>query len=51
MRQIIGEYRLGDMIARYMRVPELHVVSREHLPQLEKIQEVLPTRRDEAHFR
>ena len=24
---------------------------REHLPQLEKIQEVLPSRRDEAHFR
>ena len=32
------------------RVPEIHVVSREHLPQLEKIQEVLPSRRDEAHF-
>ena len=27
------------------------IVSREHLPQLEKIQEVLPSRRDEAHFR
>ena len=27
------------------------LVSREHLPQLEKIQEVLPSRRDEAHFR
>ena len=27
------------------------VVSREHLPQLEKIQDVLPSRRDEAHFR
>ena len=26
------------------RVPELPVVSREHLPQLEKIQEVLPSR-------
>ena len=24
---------------------------REHLPQLDKIQEVLPSRRDEAHFR
>ena len=34
-----------------VRVPEVHVVSREHLPQLEKIQEVLPSRRDEAHFR
>ena len=33
------------------RVPEVPVVGREHLPQLEKIQEVLPSRRDEAHFR
>ena len=33
------------------RVPEVPVVRREHLPQLEKIQEVLPSRRDEAHFR
>ena len=33
------------------RVPEFPVVSREHLPQLEKIQEVVPSRRDEAHFR
>ena len=33
------------------RVPEGPVVTREHLPQLEKIQEVLPSRRDEAHFR
>ena len=33
------------------RVPEVTVVSREHLPQLEKFQEVLPSRRDEAHFR
>ena len=33
------------------RVPEVPVVSREHLPQLENIQEVLPSRRDEAHFR
>ena len=33
------------------RVPEVPVVSREHLPQLEKIKEVLPSRRDEAHFR
>ena len=32
------------------RVPEVPVVSREHLPQLENIQEVLPSRRDEAHF-
>ena len=33
------------------RVPEVPVVSREHLPQLEKIQEFLPSRRDESHFR
>ena len=33
------------------RVPEVPVISRENLPQLEKIQEVLPCRRDEAHFR
>ena len=32
-------------------VPEVPVISREHLPKLEKIQEFLPTRRDEAHFR
>ena len=32
------------------RVPEIPVVSREHLPQLEKIQEVLPSKRDEAQF-
>ena len=31
-------------------VPEVPVLSQEHLPQLEKIQEVLPSRRDEAHF-
>ena len=33
------------------RFPVVSVVSREHLPPLEKIQEVLPSRRDEAHFR
>ena len=33
------------------RVPDVPDVSREHLPQLEKIQEVLPSRLDEAHFR
>ena len=32
-------------------VPEVPVVSREHLPQLEIIQEVLPFRQGEAHFR
>ena len=33
------------------RFPEVPFVSREHLQQLEKIQEVLPSSRDEAHFR
>ena len=33
------------------RVPEVPVVSPEHLPQLQKIKEVLPSRRDEAHLR
>ena len=33
------------------RVPEVPVVRREHLPQLEKIQEFLPSRRYEAQFR
>ena len=33
------------------RVPEFPVLSPKHLPQLEKIQEVLPSRRYEAHFR
>ena len=33
------------------RVSEVPVVSREHLTQLEKIQEVFPSMRDEAHFR
>ena len=33
------------------RVPEVPVESREHLPQLEKFQEVFPSRRGEAHFR
>ena len=33
------------------RVPVFPVVSREHLPQLEKIQEVLLSRRDEAYLR
>ena len=34
-----------------VRVAEVPVVSREHLLQLEKIQDVLPSRRYEAHFR
>ena len=33
------------------RVAEVPVVIREHLLQFEKIQQVLPSRRDEAHFR
>ena len=33
------------------RVPEVPVGSREHLPQLEKIQEILPSRGNEARFR
>ena len=33
------------------RVPEVPVVSRENLLQLDKIQEVLASIRDEAHFR
>ena len=33
------------------RVPEFPGVSSEHLTQLEKIQEVLPSRLEEAHFR
>ena len=32
-------------------VVEVPVVSRQQLPYLEKIQEVVPSRRDEAHFR
>ena len=38
----------GDwpFLRRPERVPEVPVVSREHLPQLKKIQEVLPSRRD-----
>ena len=32
------------------RVAEVPVVSLEHLPQLEKIQEVLPSKPDEAHL-
>ena len=33
-----------------LHVPEVPVVSGEKLLQLEKIQKVLPSRRDEAHF-
>ena len=33
------------------RLTDIHVVSREQLPTLEKIQEVLLSRRDDSHFR
>ena len=33
------------------RVPDVPVVSRDNLLQLEKIQEIFPSRRDEALFR
>ena len=33
------------------RVPEVPFVSREHLPQLEKIKDVLPSGQNEAYFR
>ena len=33
------------------RVPDVPFVIREHLPQLENIQVVHPSSRDEAHFR
>jgi len=32
------------------RVPEVPIVNRDHVPQLEKIHEGFPSRRDEAHF-
>ena len=47
-KQLAGEW---PFLSPPERVPEVPVVSREHLPQLEKIQEVLPSRRDEALFR
>ena len=40
----------GSFLKPPERVPEVPIVSREHRPQLEKILEVLPSRRDEAHF-
>ena len=40
----------GPFLRPPERIPEVPVVSREHLPHLEKIQEVLPSRRDEAHL-
>ena len=43
-------WRLG-FLRPQEQFPEVPVLSREHLQQLEYIQEVLPSRRDEAHFR
>ena len=43
--------QLNNYLRPQERVPEVPVVSRVNLPQFEKIQEVLPSRRDEAHFR
>ena len=40
----------GPFLRPPERVPEVPLIIRKHLPQLEKIQEVLGSRRDEAHF-
>ena len=47
------EFSHGDwpFLRPQEQVPEVPVLSREHLQQLENIQEVLPSRLDEAHFR
>ena len=58
LRQVLSTYD-GDLrnplwwpfLRPPERVTEVPVISREHLLQLEKIQEVLPSSRDEAHFR
>ena len=39
-----------DVGLRQFLYATVNIVSREHLPQLEKIQKVLPSRRDEAHL-
>ena len=41
----------GDGYVGEILESEIPDVSREHLSQLEKIQEILSSRRDEAHFR
>ena len=46
-----NSHGVGPFLRPPERVPVVPEVSREHLAQLEKIQEVLPSRRDEAHFR
>ena len=51
-REAPEQLEWGETLTEATRAgPEVPVVSLEHLPQLEKIQEVLPFRRDEAHFR
>ena len=47
MRPPSNSYRDWPFLRPPERVPEVPVVSREHLPKLEKIQEVLPCRPDE----
>ena len=40
----------GENFLDYLELRQVPVVSREHLTQHEKIQVVLPSRLDEAHF-
>ena len=48
MGTLLGD---GPFLMPPERVNEVPIVRREHLPHLEKIQEVLPSRRDEALLR
>ena len=48
MGNLLGD---GPFLMPPERVNEVPIVRREHLPQLEKILEILPSRLDEAHFR
>ena len=50
-RPLSNSHRDWPFLRPPERIPEVPVVSREHLLQLEKIQEVLPSRRDDVHFR
>ena len=50
-RPLINSHGTWPFLRPPERVPDVPVVSQENLPQFEKIQEVLPSRRDEAHFR
>ena len=49
----LSSYSHGDwpFLRSQERVPKVPIVSREHQSQLTKIHEVLPSRRDEVHFR